>query len=492
MLIKDKFSLPILTVMLISIVNILFFLFIYLIISLLYYYLNISFDYLLLLVIVAFGVSLISYYSTKRFSLNNNIIQDKLNIEQQLKKALLCIYNLKVEIQAEISDRQIIEKAHIESENKLKTIINKAPNGIALLDKEGLILECNIALQNMLGYDEYELNGVFFVQAIHPQDIDLYKRKFRELIEGSSDIYRIKTRYIHKEFREVWGSLSVSVVRDAEGLPQFVIAMAEDITSKQLEEEETVNYQKQLQSFTSELSLIEEHERRRLSTNLHDDVGQVLTLIGIKIDELHEEVSLTAFSPLIEEIRKLIGSTLKCIRSLMFELSPPTLYDIGLEGTIEWLAEHFSKEHGLEIQISNDEQPKLINAEWTVILFQAIRELLYNIVKHAQATSVHIYIKRACNELCIVVSDDGNGFDINSYYNSLHRIKGFGLFGINERLNYYGGKMVIESDKVKGTSITLSIPMISTDKKEWYDILRKYGNPNSNSRVGEIEILKAD
>src|SRR4030043_10464 len=84
----------------------------------------------------------------------------------------------------EIADRRKVEKALIASENQVREIIQKAPSGIALLDKEGWILECNPALQNMLGYDENELTGVLFVQAIHPQDIPLYKNNFQELVNG--------------------------------------------------------------------------------------------------------------------------------------------------------------------------------------------------------------------------------------------------------------------------------------------------------------------
>ena len=326
-------------------------------------------------------------------------------------------------------------------------------------------MECNTALQNMLDYNEDELSGVLFVQAIHPQDKALYNKKFKELINGASDIYRIDSRYIHKEFREVWGSLSASVVRDAAGEPQFVIAMVEDITTKRQAEEKIVNYQRQLQSLTFELSLIEERERRRIATNLHDHVGQVLTLIGIKVDELHEKVSLTTCNPIVKEIRKLIGQTIKCIRSLMFELSPPILYDLGLEEAIEWLAEHFSQEHDLKIQVNKDKQPKPLKTEGNIMLFQAVRELLLNIVKHSKATSVKIYIQRACNDLRIIVEDNGIGFKINLIDHNQHKIKGFGLFSIYERLEYYGGNMMIESNKSQGTKITLLMPIISTNKE---------------------------
>jgi PAS domain S-box-containing protein len=437
---------------------------------------NIYSNLLISLLIGAIGVSVISYYLTNKLSLNYTVIQEKHDIEKKLKKALHDIKVSNKEMRREIDDRKKIEKTLIESEMQVRTIIDRAPMGIALLDKEGWILECNPALQEMLDYDEDELSGVLFVQAIHPQDKVLYNTKFKELINGDCDNYRIDSRYIHKEFREVWGSLSASVVRDTAGQPQFVIAMVEDITNKRQAEDKIVNYQKQLQSLTFELSLIEERERRRIATNLHDNVGQVLTLIGIKVDELQEKVSLNTCNPIVHEIRELIGQTIKSIRSLMFELSPPILYDLGLEEAIEWLAEHFSQEYGLKIQVNRDKQPKPLKTEGNIMLFQAVRELLLNIVKHSKATYAKIYIQRACNDLRIIVEDNGIGFEINLIDHKQHKIKGFGLFSIFERLEYYGGNMMIESNQSQGSKITLLMPIITISRKGWLDDLSKCEN----------------
>ena len=486
MRIKSKIFLSVLSILLLAILNIIFLSIFDITRQLLYDNFNIWANSVISLIILALGVSIISYFMANNLSNNYGIIQEKNNIERELKKALLDLKKANKEMRLEIADRKKIEKALIESEKQIRNIIQKAPTGIALLDKEGWILECNPALQDMLGYDHNELSGVLFVQAIHPNDVALYKNKFKELIDGNSDIYRIDSRYIHREFREVWGSLSASVVRDPAGQPQFVIAMVEDITTKQQAEERIVTYQRQLQSLTSELSLIEERERRRLATTLHDHVGQVLTFVGNKIDELHEIVSSHTCDSLIEEIRKLVGQTIKCIRSLIFELSPPVLYDLGLEEAIEWLADHFSQEHGLIIQVDKDEQPKPLKTEGNVILFQAVRELLLNIVKHAKATSVKIKIQRACNDLRIIVEDNGIGFENNLIDHTQHKIKGFGLFSIHERLEYYGGSMIIKSEESKGTRITLLMPMIPSKKEEWYNILKQNDNFYSNGRVEKI------
>jgi PAS domain S-box-containing protein len=478
MSIKFKILIPALSVLLLTIVNVVLLSILDETIKAIFNNYNILLNYSILLIIYASIISAISYFIIRRLLINYNILNEKEKIENELRKALSDINKYNFDLQLEITDRRKVEKALVASESQIREIIQKAPTGIALLDKKGWILECNPALQNMLGYDENELTGVLFVQAIHPQDLTQFKNDFQKLMNGDIDICRINTRYIHKEFQEVWGSTSASIVRNAENQPQFVIAMVEDITTKQQAEEKIVNYQKQLQSLTSELSLIEERERRRIATNLHDHVGQVLTLIGMKIDELYEEVSLTSCNPIVIEIRKLIGQTIKSIRSLMFELSPPILYDLGLEEAIEWLAEHFSQEHCIKIQVNRDKQPKPLKNEGNIMLFQAVRELLLNIVKHSKATSVTIYIQRACNDLRITVKDNGIGFELNLIDHNQHKIRGFGLFTIYERLEYYGGNMIIESNKTQGTKITLLMPIISASRDGWIDILKNAKTPN--------------
>jgi PAS domain S-box-containing protein len=478
MSIKFKLLIPALSVVLLTIVNAILLSMLDIMIKAIYVKFDILLNYTILIIIYAAIISTISYFIIRRLLINYNILAEKQRIENKLRKALRNINKSNMEMQLEIAERHDIEKALIASENQIRAIIENAPAGIALLDIEGWILECNAALQKMLGYDEDELTGVLFVQAVHPHDLPQLNNNFQRLMDGNIDICRVDTRFIHKELQEVWGSTSASIVRNAENQPQFIIAMVEDITTKQQAEEKIVNYQRQLQSLTSELSLIEERERRQIATKLHDQVGQVLTLIGIKIDELYEKVSSRTCDPLVGEIRGLTRQTIKSIRSLMFELSPPILYDLGLEEAIEWLAEHFSQEFQITIQVSRDEQPKPLKGERNIILFQAVKELLSNIVQHSQATIAKISIRRACNDFKIIIEDNGIGFDIDLIDHNKNKIKGFGLFTIYERIDYVGGSMIIESINSQGTKVTLLMPMMIFDKTEYYKMLLNYKQPN--------------
>jgi signal transduction histidine kinase len=150
---------------------------------------------------------------------------------------------------------------------------------------------------------------------------------------------------------------------------------------------------------------------------------------------------------------------------LVFELSPPILYDLGFEPAMEWLAEHMQQQYGLVVEVEDDDQPKPLDNEARVLLFRAVRELLFNVLKHAQASCTKVRIKRVGEHLRIIVEDNGVGFAPDKLVASSGKIEGFGLFSIRERLNYFGGRMEIESTPGEVTRVILSLPLRRDKKK---------------------------
>ena len=238
--------------------------------------------------------------------------------------------------------------------------------------------------------------------------------------------------------------------------------MAEDLEQHEAErkraEEKIYAYQKQLRSLASELSLTEERERRRIATDLHDHIGQTLALAQIKLGVLQKLASATDLVGPVDEIRELIEQTIQYIRSLTFELSPPILYELGLEAALEWLAERTQEKHGILIDFEDDRQPKPMSEESRISLFKSVRELLTNIVKHAQTHKAKISIQREGNNIQILVEDDGVGFSPPED-KLLGKIGGYGLFSIRERLKHLGGLIEIESKPGQGTRVTLVAPL---------------------------------
>ncbi len=365
------------------------------------------------------------------------------------------------EMRQEINERRRVEKALLESESRFRTIVREAALGIALIDKQGLLIEGNPALQAMLGYDSQELRGMEFTRINHPDNAKMSQEIFKKLLSGQKDVCRVEFRYIRKDGWVGWGRQSISLVRDSAGNPQFVIALFEDITERRESEEKICTYQEQLQSLASELSLTEERERRRLATMLHDHIAQLLVLAKGKFEKMQESNLYRSFAKPMEEVRRLVEESIRYTRSLIFELSPPILYDLGFEATMEWLAEHMEQQYGLTVEVEDDQRPKPLGNEARVLLFRAVRELLFNVLKHAQADHALVRMQQKGKQLQVIVEDNGVGFAPEKLSLPAGKVEGFGLFSIRERLNYSGGSMEIESTPGQVTRVILTIPLES-------------------------------
>jgi PAS domain S-box-containing protein len=391
--------------------------------------------------------------------------RDNVQLGERLGARSYALEKANEEMRLEIAERGRIEKALMESESRFRTIIREAALGIALIDKQGRVIEGNPALLAMLGYSPEELRGMEFTRINHPDNAESSWENFQKLLTGKQDISRAETRYIRKDGWSGWGRQSISLVRDAGGKPQFAIALFEDITERRESEEKIRTYQEQLQSLASELSLTEERERRRLATVLHDHIAQLLVVAKGKFEKVQESTLFRSLAKPMEEIRKLIEESIRYTRSLVFELSPPILYDLGFEPAMEWLAEHMEQQYGLVVEVEDDAQPKPLDNESRVLLFRAVRELLFNVLKHAQASCTKVRMQRVGEHLRIIVEDNGVGFAPDKLGASSGKIEGFGLFSIRERLNYFGGRMEIESTPGEVTRVILSLPL-QLDKKK--------------------------
>jgi signal transduction histidine kinase len=223
-------------------------------------------------------------------------------------------------------------------------------------------------------------------------------------------------------------------------------------------ERKLLDEHEKLRSLSSELLLTEERERRRIATELHDRIGQSLAIAKIKLGELQETKSSTNSEKALDEIRQFISQTIQDTRSLTFELSPPVLYELGLEAALAWLAKQIQEKHHIRIRVKDDGQSKPLEDSCRVVLFQATRELLFNVVKHARAQSAAVSIQKDDDTIRIKVEDDGVGFDTAVLETTESGSIGFGLFSIRERLNPLGGNLEIKSEPGAGSRFTIALP----------------------------------
>jgi PAS domain S-box-containing protein len=366
------------------------------------------------------------------------------------------------------ANEQLLEKIHeyrqakqalSESEVRLRTIFEGAPIGIGLRDMEGRFLESNPALTRMLGYSREELRTISLGLITHPDDDPERHPLFQDLVAGKRDVYNIDMRFFRKDGSLRWGHCHVALIRGEDGVPLFSLCMLQDITWEKQTEEELASYQENLRSLASELSLTEERERCRLAEFLHDEVGQSLALAKIKLGELQQELSASPLVNQAGELRNFLEQAIRSTRNLTFELSLPILYELGLEEAVEWLAEQFQRQYGIAITVNRDEQPKPLTEGARVLLFRLVRELLTNVVKHAQARQAWISFSKEDDHLHIQLRDDGIGFDVTQKPSLAASATGFGLFSVRERLSHLGGLLEVHSAPGQGTQITITVPL---------------------------------
>lgn len=221
---------------------------------------------------------------------------------------------------------------------------------------------------------------------------------------------------------------------------------------------------KRFRSLASQHVLTEERNRRRFAVYLHDNISQSLAVVKMKLESLGESVSHPNIASSLKEINEMVKSTIKGVRSVTVDLSPPVLYELGLEPAIEWAMEQFSRQHGIDCSFIKDGKSKPLAHEVRILLFQSVRELLMNVAKHAKAQKVVIRSLRKGGNIRISVEDNGIGFKPSRDDTAIVVTSGFGFFSIRERLRTIGGSMEIKSRPGKGSKVTLIAPLRDTGK----------------------------
>lgn len=231
-------------------------------------------------------------------------------------------------------------------------------------------------------------------------------------------------------------------------------------------EQELQSLSQKLRSLYSELMLTEERERRRIATELHDRIGHALATAKMHLEDIIEN-SHSDHKSRIVDILAMIEQSIADTRTLTFELSPPILYHLGLGAAADWLCEETQSKHGLSVAFTDTAQGVKIDQKKSILCFQILRELMFNVIKHAHAKKIDVSLHSAREYIRLTVKDDGIGFEFSrKRLNEKENHGGFGLFSINERLNLIGGRMRINSIPNHGTSISIFIPCTTSCSSE--------------------------
>lgn len=244
-------------------------------------------------------------------------------------------------------------------------------------------------------------------------------------------------------------------------------------------------YQEKLRALVSRLSKAEENERQRLAAELHDQLGQTLTIGKMKLDQLQNPAPGQSLSE-IKELAELMDTAILHTRKLMLDLKPPpSINQVNLKETMAWIANRMKK-NGLEVTIEDDGQLKPLREGVLTVLRQCVRELLFNVAEHAHTQSARISLARKEEQVQIMVEDKGAGFNPDLDKMAFEG-KGFGLFNILERIDLLGGNFEINSEPGKGTRAVITVPMESNE--DMLNASNTTAPPQEETKTSEAEQL---
>ena len=209
--------------------------------------------------------------------------------------------------------------------------------------------------------------------------------------------------------------------------------------------------------------MAEHRERQRLAERLHDHLQQVITAARMHTEGLISKIPESNKAEALK-IVDLLSESIKSTRSLSKELAPPILQKEGLAPALEWLADWMEQTHGLYVILRRNDSVNIDREDIRVLIFQSIRELLFNVVKHAGVNQAELELRPGDVDVQIILRDHGCGFNPDEIYDSDTDRSGFGLFTIHERINLIGGEFRIESTIGTGSCFTLLVPQKAREK----------------------------
>ena len=383
----------------------------------------------------------------------------------------LHVHQIELEMQNEELRRTQVELET--SRARYFDLYDLAPVGYFTFSEQGLILEANLTVATLLGVARGDLIKQPISRFVFPEDQDILYRHRRQLFAtGAPQVYEV--RLARKDGAHFWARLEATTDQDADGAPMGRTVVS-DITERNRAEEERRHFTEtlekrvaertrelkaanasleqsaaQLRKLAVELTQVEERERKRLATILHDHLQQILVAAKIKIGLLCvlDEDQAQAILQVLDLLRDAIDAS----RSLAVDLHPPVLLDGGLMPGLHWLVRWAKEEHGLEVEVTGKDTPD-VPEPLSILLFQTVRELLLNVVKHAGVDRASVDMDQpGAGSLRVVVNDHGIGFPQNS------SAEGFGLFHLRERISYIGGTLDVASAPGRGARVSVTVP----------------------------------
>jgi PAS domain S-box-containing protein len=358
----------------------------------------------------------------------------------------------------DITARKRAEEALRRSEGRFRSYFEQGLIGMAITAPDKGALEVNDRLCEMLGYTCDELLHRNWETYTHPDDLEPNVALFRRVLAGEIDGYYLDKRFIRKDGRIIHGSLSTKCVRNLDGSVAYFVTLVQDITQRKIAEEALLREQRRLGQL---LDVYEQH-RKLVAYEIHDAVAQPLAAARMNLEgslwQLSAECDPSARKG-FEASSRLLQQTIDHARRLMSGLRPPVLDESGLIDAIDFLV---CESHGeIDVRFEHEVHFQRLAPPLETAVFRVVQESLTNALRHSRSDRIRISLRHIDDRLRIEVEDWGVGFDPEGVEQDR-----FGLEGIRERAQLFGGVAAIDSEPGGGTRIAVELPIVEAQSDE--------------------------
>lgn len=339
------------------------------------------------------------------------------------------------------------------SEAKYRDLIEKMNEGVITLDAEMKVSFVNPAFLRMVGYQEKEVLGKHFTDVPWADDeaMSIIAKESEKRRKLRSSRYEVRAR--HKTGKIVHALASVTPIKGPDGEFAGSYAVLTDISE-----------QKKLEQARKELSTrlvdLQEQERRRIACELHDEIGGLLTGVAIELELLSHEPDMRGKvqSNHLTSLRDQLHKTIDSVQRVSYELRPAILDDLGLPSALRWYVDTFCERTSIKARLRMEASLERLPEAVEIAVFRITQEALTNVAKHSKAESVSLILSMGKNNLSLIIKDNGVGFDPGKLYGEPEE-RGFGIFGIRDRLRSLGGNLDLQSEPGEGTRLVVTIPL---------------------------------
>lgn len=374
--------------------------------------------------------------------------------------------------QSQILEQHVVERtAELEnSKNSYQKLLETAVDPIVEFDRNGIILSCNSATEQIYGYDRFDLIGINIDILFNKtksyddfwREIERYKGGGKNLVVGSS-VEQTGITSTGEEL-DLLFSTSTRLISDKE---TFILFIKDISPQKRLESQlrNTLrllrNQKESLKQISLESIRIQEIERKRISNDLHDQIGQSLTALNLSLELLaNQKITSQEIPDTIKRCQSIVERTTDDIHRFCFELRPTIIDDLGLMHAIRENIQSYSTMTKHHFLIDGKIDEGMIPPGYAIIIYRIYQESIQNIMKHAKATEIKISFKNTKQQLTMIISDNGIGMDPDKLsVNTPAALGGLGIIGMQERARYVGGSLLLDSTLNVGTTIILNLPL---------------------------------